>query len=90
MSRCKSCGVELRWITTENGKQMPVEATEVYYQPVGTKEVFVQKFGSVVRGTSCEQGSLGARAVWKPHWGDCPGAATHRKKSEKAQLHFFR
>ena len=59
MSKCKSCGAEIIWITTTTGKKMPVDAGAVqFHQDPAGKEIFVTNGGAVVRGTTAKKGYI--------------------------------
>jgi hypothetical protein len=63
VTRCSSCGADIRWIVMLSGKRMPVDA-----QP--EKRVVLDDMPEP-RGTVAD--------VWVPHWATCPNAAQHRR-----------
>ena len=81
MSKCKSCGAEIKWITTVNGKSMPVDAEPVqfHHDPSGT-EIFVTDGGAVVRGITAKTGEEGTTTGYNSHFATCPFANQHRRR----------
>ena len=81
MSKCKSCGAEIKWITTVNGKSMPVDAEPVQFHqdPSGT-EIFVTDGGAVVRGITAKAGEEGTTTGYNSHFATCPFADQHRRR----------
>ena len=81
MSKCKSCGAEIKWITTVNGKSMPVDAEPVqFHQDPSGQEVFVTKGGAVVRGATAKAGDEEAETGYNSHFATCPFADQHRRR----------
>jgi hypothetical protein len=70
MNFCKSCGAEIIWAVTENGKRMPLDA-----QPINRPSCFVLNdredppVAVVAKGPS----------VYVSHFATCPNADQHRK-----------
>lgn len=64
MANCKSCGAEILWVKTENGKSMPLS--------VATKEKrwINQPAIDAERGFQVD--------TYLSHFSDCPNAAQHR------------
>lgn len=81
MSRCKSCGADIIWIKTNNGKSMPCDPDQVLYkQKKGGAATTVTPNGEVVK---CElnvdpEDATGIGYI--PHWATCSNADQHRKK----------
>jgi hypothetical protein len=67
-SRCRSCGAEILWTVTENGKAMPLDAKLWVMYMVPTGELDTAK-------PHCR-----AVQVRTPHWANCPQAASWRGK----------
>ena len=81
MSKCKSCGAEIKWITTVNGKSMPVDAEPVqFHQDPAGREIFVTKGGAVVRGTTAKADDKDAETGYNSHFATCPFADQHRRR----------
>lgn len=62
---CRSCGAEILWVLTTNGKKMPLS--------VGSLE---QRF--VVSGAEGEEMRASFRRTYVSHFSDCSNAAQHR------------
>lgn len=81
MSRCKSCGAEIMWITTTTGKKMPVDADPVqFHQDPAGREIFVTKGGAVVRGITAKAGEKDVSTGYNSHFATCPFADQHRRR----------
>ncbi|MBQ2641743.1 MAG: hypothetical protein IJG15_07080 [Lachnospiraceae bacterium] len=84
MSRCKSCGAEIIWIRTRQGKSMPVDTkTERFYpDPHGTR-LYVMNDGHTMTGTPVQEGEQpveGIASGHTSHFATCPHAKKHRKR----------
>lgn len=87
MSRCKSCGAEIRFIKTISGKSMPVNAEHVYYKyKLGAKDRVVTPNGEVLPCIiyDAEKDDLSQAEGWGyvPHFATCPDADKHRKRGK--------
>lgn len=79
MSKCKSCGAEIIWIKTRNGKNMPCDAEPVYYLPdPDGKEVIVTSGGTVTHGFLSDMRI--AETGYRSHFATCPNANQHRRR----------
>lgn len=81
MSKCKSCGAEIKWILTHSGKKMPVDKRPVPYRtdPSGSL-LLVTMNGVVERGTlDLDSGQAG----YVSHFATCPNANEHRKRGKE-------
>lgn len=81
---CRKCGAALAWIKTPAGKNMPCDATPMYYREKrgGAKRI-VTPSGDVI---SCDLvlSTIFERPTgvgYIPHWASCPHAGDFRKKS---------
>lgn len=79
MAECRSCGAEIYWAITNNGKRMPVDYLPT---PEGTIAIEYPKgplLAIVLHGDEL----LAAREAGEPlhlsHFATCPNAASHRK-----------
>jgi len=61
--KCRSCGETIAFISTKNGRLMPV-------QPGAIR--IISRDGEIVEG-------------FKPHWNECPGANSHRRKAAEGK-----
>ena len=79
MSKCKSCGTEIKWIKTISGRNMPVDAEAISFVQ-GGEELFVTEGGSVIHGTRVTgDPPLNVRTGYISHFATCPHASQHRK-----------
>lgn len=73
MPKCKACGKEIKFIETENGKKMPVDAEEV---------TIISKDGQVYNGEKLaiiHVGNGEIKAGHIPHWSTCSSPDQFRK-----------
>lgn len=78
MSKCKSCGAEIKWILTQSGKKMPVDAKPVPYRadPGGSLSL-VTMTGRVERGVLDLDSD---RQGYVSHFATCPAADSFRRR----------
>ena len=50
MARCKFCGKEIDWITSLEGKQVPVDPDPVFVIEDGSPEAFLDDTGATITG----------------------------------------
>ena len=79
MSKCKSCGKEIRWVKTFSGKTMPVDAEKVFFYAGDGKDIFVTTNGAVIHGTRVDKYDGAARVGFISHFATCPDADSYRK-----------
>lgn len=77
MSKCKSCGANIIWIPTINGKAMPCDAKPIPYteDPTGSLTL-VTPDGRIVRAKS---DATSDQVGYISHFATCPNANAHRK-----------
>jgi hypothetical protein len=80
MSKCRSCGAEILWITTFSGKKMPVDAEKIHFYAGEGNELFVTDGGAVVHGTRAEEGQEHTHIGYISHFATCPNADKHRRR----------
>lgn len=73
MANCRSCGAEIRWARTENGRNMPIEK-----DPNGN--IVLEDGGSAPLAVVVPPDVAPERTRWISHFAKCPNAAAHRKK----------
>lgn len=80
MSKCKSCGAEIMWIQTVNGKPMPCDPKPIPFVEDKTGSLtLVTKDGRVVRAKAdASSDEFG----YVSHFATCPNANQHRKKTK--------
>lgn len=86
MSRCKSCGAEIIWAATSQGKAMPVDA-----EPNPDGNVLVTKRSGMVplatvmgrdkAGDMAELLADDLSSAHTSHFATCPHAAAHRRQA---------
>ena len=85
MAKCKSCGADIVWIETTNGKAMPCDAEPVPYWTVGImdkKDRIMTLDGEIRACTLVTQRTPATGTGYKPHWANCTGASNHRRVSK--------
>lgn len=86
MAKCKSCGADIIFLGSKNGKPIPCNAEQtMYWARKGAKGRVVTPNGEVI---SCVfDGDLNAATGigYIPHWATCPGANQFRKKEDKTK-----
>ena len=87
MSKCKSCGADIKWITLKNsGKYHPVDPyLHTLRQGSEGKTVIVTEEGRIIRGTLMpfEEGANASGYI--SHFATCPDADRHRKDRAKME-----
>lgn len=83
---CRACGAPIVWIKTPAGKDMPCDATPVFYQAKKNgRQKIVTKNGEVI---ACEIVSDPDKATgtgYIPHWGNCSAPDKFRKGKKEKQ-----
>lgn len=74
MSACRSCGAEILWAVTENGKRIPLDADPSIVKTPGAFELRGDDPPLAIAARS--------RRVFVSHFATCPHAAQHRKGKE--------
>ena len=81
MSKCKSCGAEIKWIPMASGKLMPVDAKKISYMTLvpGTKGgmILVTPDGQIACGKFDPNGE---KIGYTSHFATCPNANQHRRR----------
>lgn len=72
MAKCKSCGAEIRWVKTENGKSMPLDE-----KPVPDGRITIKNGIAAIRPIPDTDGIR-----FNSHFVTCPNANQHRRKEE--------
>lgn len=85
MSRCRSCGKEIRWITMTRGTRMPVDVGEILYKTnTKGKSIIVTPNGEVHKADIVPDGTPDATGIgYISHFATCPNADQHRKRGGK-------
>ena len=84
MSKCNSCGSDIKWIKTEAGKNMPVDVELIAVKPSQAGNIIiVTDSGRVVKGFKIDLAELAtgtAIAGHISHFATCPFATQHRRR----------
>lgn len=83
MSKCKSCGAEIRWILMRTGKKMPVNPQKIPYKtvPIGKAGALTiitpdgKVAGAVLDLDSDDYG-------YESHFATCPNAGSFRRRGK--------
>ena len=76
MSRCRSCGAEIKWIKMRSGKSMPVDPELYTFAKFSeTPDTFITSSGETVKGIPAI-----IMKGYIPHWATCPKADEFRRK----------
>lgn len=86
MAKCKSCGADIVWIKTVNGKSMPCNACQVVYkQCKDGKQTIIMPNGETIKGNITDDSNNATGIGYIPHWATCPTANQHRKKQKAGE-----
>lgn len=83
MATCRTCGAEIEFITTADGKPMPCDPREFPLIPDRHGTVTgVMADGVVIKGRTCSESYEDEAWVYAriSHFATCPQAAEHRKR----------
>ena len=83
---CRKCGRIIEFITTKNGKQMPVDSFSVQVVPRETGALFFLPDGSTVRGVETPQAGPKTVTAYRSHFVTCPFAEQLRKPQERQKI----
>lgn len=76
MATCRSCGAEIQWMETENGKKMPVDPEPLRWGDLKNGDVAVNFHGR----TRKKNKHMRENGDWfLSHFATCPNADDHRK-----------
>jgi hypothetical protein len=73
MAKCNSCRAEIRWVTSQGGKKMPIDA-----EPVSDGNLEIRDGVARVL-TKAELSMLPDGPRYKSHFATCLNANAHRK-----------
>lgn len=73
-AKCRSCGAEIVWAQTKQGKKMPVDAAA---HPDGTLKVTAERDGTLVVEVRAPEGT---QPRYRPHFSTCPDAESWRQR----------
>ena len=80
MSRCKSCGADLKFIKLKSGRWNPCDNIKHTLKIGEGNEVLITEKGEIIRGTfaSVEDGANAEGYI--SHFATCPNASQHRNE----------
>jgi len=80
LGSCSSCGARIYWVSTPNGKKMPVDADLFWLRPrIGGDTSSVSGTGTIIVGDRLANPAPGAKFVGTSHFATCPNANSHRR-----------
>jgi hypothetical protein len=82
MSKCRSCGAEIKWIKTVAGKNMPCDPErKAYWLIEGARASIVTEMGEVIGAyTDCGEGAGEPDGYgYISHFATCPAADSYRR-----------
>lgn len=82
MARCKFCGQEIDWITSLEGKQVPVDPDPVFVIEDGGPDTFLDDMGAAITGRQAkpEEERRDLLVAFVPHRRTCPWADKPAKR----------
>ena len=81
ITKCRSCGAEIVFVRTRNGKSMPCNATPIKFKEDNDgKEKFVLGNGDVVIGVRVDDIHEATGIGMISHFATCPDAGKFRRK----------
>lgn len=76
LSECRSCGAEILWVTTTNGKRMPVDREPSDRGNVDITDLSQARY---LRQGQVELAREANLPLHLSHFATCPNAARHRR-----------
>lgn len=80
MTKCRSCGAEIKFIQLKSGKWNPVDPQKRTLVEGEGNEVIVTESGEVVTGRFASLDEGANRSGYISHFATCPNANQHRKE----------
>ena len=78
MSSCRSCRAPIRWVGTESGKMMPLDA-EPYVGDDPRGLFVIRTGGGKVTAIATSPDAFPGEPVYRSHFATCPNASEHRR-----------
>lgn len=75
---CRSCGAQVFWAVTRNGKSNPIDAAA---RTEGNVVTFFRKTDGTVRVESYDPGKHRGAIRRTSHFATCPDSAQHRRRA---------
>ena len=80
--KCRKCGKVIQFLTTRNGKKMPVDGFSVIVAPGTAGALFFLPDGSTVRGRETDTAGPKTVRAYRSHFATCPYADELRKPKD--------
>ena len=80
MTKCRSCGAEIKFIKLKSGKWNPVDPQKRTLVEGEGNEVIITDSGEVVTGRFASLDEGANRSGYISHFATCPNANQHRKE----------
>ena len=80
MSKCRSCGAEIKFIKLKSGKWNPVDTQKHTLIEGDGNEIIVTESGEVVHGRFASIDEGANRSGYISHFATCPNANQHRNR----------
>lgn len=84
-ARCRSCAAPIRWVVTQKGNRMPVDAEP----DLERGNVLVDNFGNAVYLTAEQRQRYiekGGKKLYLSHFASCPNASQHRVQERRTAV----
>jgi len=78
VSACRSCGAEIIWALTENGKRIPLDA-EPYAGDSPSGLFVLRQFSDEKTAIATTPDAFPGEYLWRSHFASCPQAKEWRK-----------
>ena len=88
MSRCRSCGKEILWVTMKTGRKMPVDPGRVRYvkqEPSFGDKTLVLEDGTTLRCRYANPDEAADGTGYVPHWATCDNANRFRTSGTRKE-----
>jgi hypothetical protein len=77
VSRCRSCGAEIRWARMSSGRAMPLDLEP---SPAGTVALVDDEHAETLSRDAAELEREAGRELYVSHFATCPNSAQHRRR----------
>lgn len=83
MSKCRSCGAEIKFIKLKSGKWNPVDTQKHTLIEGDGNEIIITESGEVIHGRFASIDEGANRSGYISHFATCPNANQHRSRKER-------
>jgi hypothetical protein len=81
IARCRSCGAEVRWVSTKADRRMPLDAWPSRDGNVQLVADQGQLVAEVLRSGRAAEARARGLELFRSHFATCPNADAHRRRS---------